>query len=220
MLRRLAYWALDYVFALEWQIRSLSRRRPPAYHQGRPGKAPIILIPGVYEPWPYLLPLAQSLHQAGHPVYFVQELGYHTMQIPAAAETVRRLIDRHCLRDAVLIAHSKGGLVGKYALAHLNSDDAIARLIAIAAPFSGSVYASFWIIPAVRVFSPRSPIIRELVANAAANTKIISIYGQFDPHIPGGSYLEGATNIELPVMGHFRILGQAALKQAVLGQLG
>lgn len=50
----------------------------------------------------------------------------------------------------------------------------------------------------------------------SVNGRNVSIFGQFDPHIPGGSALDGATNMIVPATGHFRILGSATTHQAVL----
>jgi hypothetical protein len=41
----------------------------------------------------------------------------------------------------------------------------------------------------------------------AVNRRISSLYSVFDPHIPETSHLEGAENIVLPTIGHFRPLG-------------
>ena len=54
-----------------------------------------------------------------------------------------------------------------------------------------------------------------LAGNAAVNRQITSIYSSWDPIIPNGSVLDGATNIELPVTGHFRILDRPELLAAV-----
>lgn len=216
MISTLGFWLLDYIYALKWQLRAAGHAKPPTHHAGTPGKAPIILIPGVYEPWPFMQPLADVLEQAGYPIYFVAELGYHTISITDAAKAVRRLIDQLRLTNAVIVAHSKGGLVGKYLLSHHNQDHAISLLIAVAAPFSGSVYAQFWLIETIRAFSPRHPDITKLQADTTVNSQIVSIYGSFDPHIPGGSYLSGATNIEVPAIGHFRILDHVVVKKTIL----
>jgi pimeloyl-ACP methyl ester carboxylesterase len=56
----------------------------------------------------------------------------------------------------------------------------------------------------------------ELAAAQAANSRVVSLYGAFDPHIPEGSELPGATNVELPVAGHFRILNRPETVRAVL----
>ena len=47
------------------------------------------------------------------------------------------------------------------------------------------------------------------------NARIVSAYGSFDPHIPGGSALPGARNVILETMGHFRVLGDARVLDEV-----
>jgi pimeloyl-ACP methyl ester carboxylesterase len=216
MITKLAYWALDYVYALDRLIRSFVIRKPIIYSSGTPDKPPVVLIPGIYESWLFMEPVAETFNRAGYPVYFVPQMGYHTMDPQRAAQVVRRFIDEHNLKDVLLVAHSKGGLVGKYLLGHHNSDKAVSRMIAISTPFSGSIYAQWWVLGAVQVMSPRSRLIRELASNLLINQDIVSIYGSFDPHIPAGSRIEGATNVELPVMGHFRILSTRELQEALL----
>ena len=44
----------------------------------------------------------------------------------------------------------------------------------------------------------------------------MSIFGRFDPHIPDGSVLDGATNVLVPAVGHFRVLGSPQTHSAVL----
>ena len=50
----------------------------------------------------------------------------------------------------------------------------------------------------------------------SVNGRIVSIFGPFDPHIPDGSMLEGATNVRVPTAGHFRVLGTPVTHRAVL----
>jgi hypothetical protein len=57
-------------------------------------------------------------------------------------------------------------------------------------------------------------------ATGSRSPRITSIFGQFDPHIPEGSELEGATNIRLDIGGHFRILSDADCIRAVLNAVG
>src|SRR5690606_5039800 len=119
------------------------------------------------------------------------------------------------LRDVLLVAHSKGGLIGKYAMLHEDPDGRIERMIAIATPFAGSVYARLFLVRAIRAFSPRDPTLRMLGEQLEVNRRITSVWGAFDPHIPGGSRLDGATNVPLRTSGHFRIIGQMELLDAV-----
>jgi hypothetical protein len=50
----------------------------------------------------------------------------------------------------------------------------------------------------------------------SVNGRIVSVFGRFDPHIPDGSALDGATNVIVPAQGHFRVLGSAQTHSAVL----
>jgi pimeloyl-ACP methyl ester carboxylesterase len=140
-------------------------------------------------------------------------------QHPGRRRSGSTYLEERGLRNVTIVAHSKGGLIGKYALDHLNSRHRLERLIAIAAPFSGSPYARWFINRAVRDFAPTTAIIRELQSATTHNHRITSIYGTFDPHIPGRSALAGATNLELPVKGHFRLLADPLVIQAVLANL-
>jgi len=79
-------------------------------------------------------------------------------------------------------------------------------MLAVATPFGGSVYARFMLAPSLRIFSPKNSTIRALGLEEAVNSRIVSVYGKFDPHIPARSELAGAKNVELNTGGHFRIL--------------
>ena len=57
------------------------------------------------------------------------------------------------------------------------------------------------------MFSPTGFVIRQLALNLALNRHITSLYSAFDPHIPETSYLNGAENVVLPIVGHFRLIG-------------
>ena len=50
----------------------------------------------------------------------------------------------------------------------------------------------------------------------SVNGRIVSVFGRFDPHIPDGSALDGATNVLVPASGHFRVLGSRRTHAAVI----
>jgi hypothetical protein len=62
-------------------------------------------------------------------------------------------------------------------------------------------------LPSARMFAPNGPVIRPLSLEIALNRRISSLYSVFDPHIPETSRLEGAENVVLPTIGHYRPLG-------------
>jgi len=214
VIRRAWFWWLDYVYVGWWQLRHfLGGRDASRYRSG--SLAPVLLIPGVYETWQFLRPIADRLHTLGHPVHVLTELRYNLLSVPESAALAQAYVEAKDLRGVVIVAHSKGGLIGKHMMLFDDTAARIDRMTAIATPFGGSVYARYFPIRAIRAFRPAEPTLALLAANAEANARVTSIFGVFDPHIPAGSGLEGATNVQLPVYGHFRILADARVLAAV-----
>ncbi|MCU1473644.1 alpha/beta hydrolase [Amnibacterium sp.] len=208
-------WALDYRYAVAHQAQAVLDRTDPARYRDGGTRRPVVVLPGIWETWHFLKPLIEHLHHAGHPVHVLAELGWNGGSVDAAAGlTVQHLRD-HDLTDVMIVAHSKGGLIGKAAMLDAVEGGRVDAMAAISAPFSGSVYARYAPIRSIRAFSPRDPTTLRLAANREVNARITSIYGEFDPHIPGGSELPGATNVRVPVGGHFRILADARTLSAL-----
>ncbi|QTE28961.1 hypothetical protein [Pengzhenrongella sicca] len=67
-----------------------------------------------------------------------------------------------------------------------------------------------------RAFAPDDATIVALAADRTANARIVSAASRFDPHVPGGSALAGATSIELATPGHFRALTDPWLVDIIL----
>ena len=215
-------WAADYAYVGYWQVHGfLFRRDPSAYlaPSGAPGgrRRPVVLVPGVYETWQFLRPLAEALSARGYPVHTVAPLGYNRGRIDRMALLVQKYLVEKDLTGAVVVAHSKGGLIGKQLMLLPEGGRRVERMVAVNTPFSGSVYANFFVLPSIRAFAPRNKFLRRLQESRDVNARITSVYSRFDPHIPGGSHLPGARNIQLETMGHFRPIGDPRLL-AVLEQ--
>lgn len=218
--KKLWFWVLDYIYVFKWQLRGLAARRSKADYVRRDVDAPVaVIIPGIYETWYFMRPVAELLYQKGYSVHVIEKLGYNLGDVPLMANIVADYIDAFELSDVTLIAHSKGGLIGKYLLAHYNHQSRCKALIAINTPFAGSVYAYLVPMPSVRRLSPRSKELVALQVNKEVNHCITSLYSTFDPHVPGKSYLDGAVNVELPVYGHFRIMSDRHLHSAIIKAL-
>lgn len=214
--REALWWAQDYGFAARaWVSSHLGGADAGSFAEGT-GR-PVLIVPGIYENWRFLTPLIRGLHASGHPIHVLADLGHNVRPITTGAEVVRSYLDANDLRGVALVAHSKGGLIGKLAMTMELGDQArIAALVAICTPFGGARLARYLPWPGLRPLVPGHPTLVELAAAQAVNARVTSIYGTFDPHIPEGSVLPGATNIELPVAGHFRILAQPETLHAVL----
>jgi hypothetical protein len=206
---------LDYAYAGYWQVRAAVTRGAVADLLGG-DQRPVVVIPGIYETWQFLRPMVDALHEAGHPVHVVTLLQNNRMPVDRAAGLVADYLDREKLTDVAIVAHSKGGLVGKFVMMQPGAAARVHRMVAVCAPFSGSRYARYMLLPSLRAFSPTHAITARLARDESSNARITSIFGLFDPHIPEGSELAGATNIALPIGGHFRILSDRRCIDAVL----
>lgn len=200
-----AWWASDYTYAVNRQARGLfSTTAPESMSTGE--LSPLVVIPGVYESWKFLLPLLTQAHERGHPIHVIPPLQLNLRPVVDAAAQVTTFLEQHDLSEVVILAHSKGGLIGKHVMIQPEGMNRVKGMVAVAAPFGGSSYAKFMVTPKLRLFSPHDATIRALALEEEANSRIVSIYGSFDPHIPAGSELAGAKNVELSTGGHFRIL--------------
>lgn len=210
-------WLVDYLYAGYWQVRAILKpgSRRDLLDGADPYAGPVVLIPGIWETWEFLIPVAEHLHRAGHPVHTISGIGYNRGTIAAMSALVSAYLTEADLHGVILLTHSKGGLIGKHVMSASPEASRVERMIAISAPFSGSIYARYAPIRSLRTFSPRDADLLTLAANLSVNARIVSIYSSFDPHIPGGSHLPGAANVKLATMGHFRLLNDPSLLNAV-----
>ncbi len=157
----------------------------------------------------------------GYPVYIVPSLGHNFTDIAKSARLVGEVIDKNNLTNIIIVGHSKGGLIGKYLLLDEKYDNAIKVIIAIATPFAGGKLAKLVPHKSYRELSPNSKLLKKLQENNSANSKIVSIFPQFDPLIwsKESSYLEGAKNIELDKKGHDAIITDLDAIQEVIKQI-
>lgn len=208
--RKLLGWLLDYGYVAYWMVRGLLPGTAPDHylHPASPRPhSPVLLIPGVFENWRFMQPVAEHLYRGGHPVHVLAKLGYNTGSIADMAAIARQYLQDQDLRDVVIVAHSKGGLIGKQALLDQATLRRVRRLVAINTPYAGSRYARLFLLRSVRMFAPAGPVISALRRNLEVNSRVSSLYSVFDPHIPETSRLDGAENIVLTTIGHFRPLG-------------
>jgi triacylglycerol lipase len=218
VIKNALFWALDYTYLSKMQLQSLTSNDTVTSFQNASGSA-VLLLPGIYENWHFMKPIAAVLAAQGYDVHVVEGLGYNRGTIEEMAAIVKDYINNHKFSTLAIVAHSKGGLVGKQVLDTYTGTTDITKLITINTPFSGSRYASFLPFKSLRIFSPTSTVLTTLIKNKLNDAKIVSIYGLFDPHIPGGSYLNGATNIQLKTYGHFRTLYDPTVHTEILNNL-
>jgi triacylglycerol lipase len=248
-MHKLKDWVIDYAHLLRGGAAMYFYRNPPRHYLDfiLPHKAAVILLPGFLEKWGFMKNLGDYISRHGHPTYIVPKLGHNISDIPsgarivrmvlvqalpqlghhlpnvhASAQLIRHLLDKYDIEQAVFVAHSKGGLVGKYYLAHFNQDEKVRGMVAIATPFSGSALAKLIPHSSFQELTANNQIIQDLEKHREVNHRIISIYPQFDNHIwtPDASHLDGAENIQVNISGHHRVLFDKQAKALVLKCIG
>ena len=220
-MKKTLIWIKDYAYLLYIETIMYLIQNPPENFLGYPPKkkTPIVIIPGVFGRWTFLIPIANYMSLMGYPVYIVPKLGDNTKDIKASASLVREVIEKNNLKNAVIVAHSKGGLIGKYVLLHENHDSRVSGVIAIATPFHGSSIGNFFPHQAVAELKPESEIIKYLDEHSEVNKKIVSIMPSYDNQVwhKAGSLLEGAlANIRVEHAGHHLVLGDKKVWEKVI----
>jgi len=241
---------LDEMYAGWRQLALLGgNRRSRRWCSGDDALPEVVLLPGVYEHWTFIRPLGNALNAAGHRVRVVRGLSINRLPIAVTAARAVTALAAEPTPSAgrVIVAHSKGGLVGK----HLLMDQAAAAaaaaassapgradaaagaldpgapparlpdvgvlgVVAVCTPFAGSRYARMFVNRTMRALRPDDETIVLLGGAASVNARIVSVYGVFDPHVPEGSVLAGATNVQVDTAGHFMILRTPEAAAAVL----
>lgn len=224
--KKVQNWVVDYRYMLQGAALGVIHRNPPAQYLGHvvAEKAPVVLLPGILGKWSFMKHLGDRISQEGHPVYIVPGLGYNLRAIPDAAQIVRTVIDSIAdhPKGIVLVAHSKGGLVGKYVLAHHNADGRARGMVSIATPYTGSAMAKLVPHKAFKELREDSKVIQDLEQQSEANDKIVSIIPEYDNHVwsARGSFLPGAAdNITVPVSGHHKVIFSAPVLEATLSAI-
>ena len=94
-------------------------------------------------------------------------------------------------------------------------------MISVATPYSGSAMANLIPLDPIRELRNDSTIIKDLNTHSYVNSMITSIIPEYDNHVwaKEGSYLQGATNIHVPVHGHHRIVFDKGVQKIILEKI-
>ncbi|MDB4939824.1 MAG: hypothetical protein JWO40_249 [Candidatus Doudnabacteria bacterium] len=210
-MNKITAWVKDYAHMFNVGSLQYFRRTPPKHYLGHviDGKVPVIILPGIFGRWAFLKPMADHISLLGHPVYIVPKLGNNIGDIPSSAKKVKEVIDENNIKNVIIVAHSKGGLISKYLMLHEDPEKRVKGLIAVATPFHGSSIGKLIPSYSIQELSSDSDIILYLVSHTEADSKIVSIIPQYDNHVwhEKGSHLDGAmANIEVETSGHHKVL--------------
>ncbi|PJJ71986.1 PGAP1-like protein [Diaminobutyricimonas aerilata] len=211
-------WASDWVYATRATLRHLGGRWPEAEYTRGSGRA-VLLIPGVYETWQFMRPIADRLVELGHPVHALDALGYNRRSIRDSASLGQAYLRKRDLTDVVIVAHSKGGLIGKHMMAVNDRERRVAKMVTVNTPFSGSPLARIAVGRTLREFRPAGETVRLLSKELEVNSRITSISSKQDPFVPPDTSLTGGENLRVPIVGHFRPLGNPEVIREVVSRV-
>ncbi|HEY1327061.1 MAG TPA: alpha/beta fold hydrolase [Casimicrobiaceae bacterium] len=188
----------------------------------QPARLPVLLVHGVLCNAGVWSTFVRWLRRAGIESVYAPSYGPPLGSIDLFADQVHDCVERMCAEtgaEQVFVAtHSMGGLV---ALAYLRRHGAsrVRRLVAIAAPFRGSVLARCFFGTSLSQLRPDNAWLAALdVAAPRASPPIVSIWSRHDSMVAPqtSSELPGAKNIALTGIGHNALLHDAGVFDLVL----
>lgn len=190
-------------------------------------KNPVLLLYGFGATRRTFSILERRLYNAGYTVFSINLGGifgtFNTHAIEQLASKVDQKIEhlykKYQFRGKIsVIAHSKGGLIGRYYIKRLGGDERTRMLITLGTPHNGNPWALFasftpvsLILKSVRQMTPMSPFIKRLQQGTfPAKVKFYSIYSKDDRvcPFPCGVLKETSNvkNIEVDGISHSEFL--------------
>jgi pimeloyl-ACP methyl ester carboxylesterase len=213
------YWTLAGAPFRMLFYRALVRDPPPG-----PATLPVLLVHGVLCNAGVWARFVRLLRRAGEGPVYALSYGPPLASIELFAEQLARRIDE--VRAAtgaaqvMLVTHSMGGLVTlaylrRYGSAHVR------RVVAIGAPFQGSVHARAFFGTALSQLRPRNAWLTELSPSAPGHgPPIVSLWSWHDSMVAPqtSSLLPGAVNVALAGIGHNALLRDPQVVERVVAE--
>lgn len=202
-------WARGATQKQSWLMRYLLGEMPnPEALFHRSWDKQMVLLPGVWEPWPVLLTWARVLSAQKWSVSFVPALDLMLGEVDELAATLQSAIESRFGRRAVVVAaHSKGGLVAKTAILRKSTSTNLAGVVACGTPFFGAPIVRFTpTVIGLRDLAPETVEHAELGYDWESNRKTALIEAAFDQNVPRINRMPGAFRATVPVRGHNALL--------------
>jgi triacylglycerol lipase len=205
MLREYLAFLATFVLVIPFERLWMPADRLPAGSGGRP----VLLVHGYGCSRGVWWLLRRRLEAAGHTVATVSLAPPYTSMgkmVPQLNRRIEEVCSATGSRQVTLIAHSMGGLICRSYLARHGSER-VDRLITLATPHQGSELACMAFGQNAREMEPGSLWLRDL-ADVALKIPAFSLRNPYDNYsMPQDQQrLAGATDIELPAVGHIALL--------------
>jgi pimeloyl-ACP methyl ester carboxylesterase len=199
----------------------------PSLSLRRPGpKLPVLFIHGIFHNRSTFAWLKQRLYSKGFRQFKEVNLLTSIHPIPRLAEQVARetrlLIKKYNVPQVDIIAHSMGGVIGRYFVQLLGGDGLVRNLITLGTPHRGTEWSRYSIIPHIRELTPQSRTL-ELLNDCPPpkHTRAIAVSGDLDIVIrpKDCTWWDGVRNIHLSRVGHAGLLFSTRVLDIILSHL-
>ncbi|WP_024331321.1 alpha/beta fold hydrolase [Winkia neuii] len=178
------------------------------------------MLPGVWEQPMAMSAIARDIVARGGKVRMLPQLKNMLGPVPDLAKLVEERLRETDARGIVLVAHSKGGLVGRRVLAGPEGQR-VRAMVSLGAPFRGSPLANGFLGTASHTSDLRpSGLEAEWQSQSLpqVDARIIAISARWDEHVPP-TELPGAQNVVAPTIGHMRLLTSKQARALVIRAL-
>jgi triacylglycerol lipase len=203
---------LEYKLILQRTIEQSKSIHPPEkWLHGKKGD--VIIIPGFNETWVFQKTLAEFLNEKGYSIHTISTIDHNTHTIAHCVKEIETYVRIKELKDVILLAHSKGGLIVQKFLDTSSLNNRVKKAFTFSVPYKGTIwgYAGFQNLHELSLSSDKT------ARNSQINKRIINMYSMIDQHIiPNRNLLlDGATNIKLNTYWHTRILESEETRKVI-----
>lgn len=222
LLRDVKIAVADGVYAAGMQVRSRLDTRDAVAIGPEDAEVLALAVPGAWDSWHFMEPLARKLATRGIRVSFMPELGHHLMPVAESVPIVATALDTLMVeaegRPVVVLGHSKGGIVSLRVLADLitRNIDQPRGLVAMSTPFGGTAWANRTRLSTVKELRLGSDALVQVRKDALSGVKIVSVRPAADPHVTSTFVPKSARRLRIRSAGHFQTLSSAAGARAAL----
>ncbi len=197
---------------------------------------PVIVVGGTFSPEFTVLPLRNRLADDGYDAYTFALPGGGLQDIALSSQALGDYVDTVLAQTGAsqvdLVAHSQGGLVGRYYIKNLGGSSSVDSLVMLGAPNNGTrlaniagVFGITQICDACEQMRRGSTFLNDLNAgdDTIGDVEYTNIYTAFDEVVfPARTARmnDGATNVKLQsycwrIVGHIGLLGDGAVYDGV-----
>ena len=200
---------------------------------------PVLLLHGFLATPLALSSLVARLHRSGLCAHIVQLGGllgrFNSLPIEqvarVVADRVEQLAQAHRRERIDVVAHSAGGLIGRYYVQRLDGARRVRHLVTLGTPHRGTfwAYAGYvlgGLLPSLPQMAPGSPLLRALTDESfPRRVRLTSVYSPSDSICPPSSCcLESQRrphlkNVEVARIGHLEFLVSARISSIIRHEL-